>query len=186
MRLIKRKTAMKKLLFISLLAFTLFLSCDKISKLTQFNLDYNETIEIPASSAIDIPVNINTPEIETNSEKSFKGNNTNKDNIESIKLSKMNLSIALPENGNFGFLKSITVYMIADGLEEIEIASKTDIPENIGNILELGTKENELKEYVLKDSFNLRINTVFDEIITTDHTIDLHTVLFVDANVLGL
>lgn len=176
---------MKQFLSISLLVFLFVSGCDKISELTQFNLEYNQSVEIPANIGVDIPFDIETPDIETNSEATFKGNNTSKDNIDNIKLTKMELSIPLPTDGTFSFLKSIKVYIVADGLDEIEIAWKENIPENIGNVLNLETSDAYLKEYIIKDNFNLKVKTVSDEVITSNYTIDIHSVFCVDAKILG-
>ena len=176
---------MKKLLFITLLSASVLISCDKISKLTQFNLEYDETVVIPATLGANIPFNVQTPDIETDSESSFSVNDTRKDLIEHIELTQMTLTVSSPSNGTFSFLKSIKVYISADGLDEIEVASKENIPDDVGNTLALETTDTDLKEYIKKDNFNLKVTTITDEIISTDYTIDIHSVFFVDAKILG-
>lgn len=68
-------------------------------------------------------------------------------------------------------MKEITIYIKAEGLEETEIASKTNIPNTVGNQLVLETSNQDLKEYIKKDKFSLRVNAVTDEMIVTDHTL---------------
>lgn len=176
---------MKRILIISLFVIAISTGCDQISKLTQFNLEYDQTILIPSASEIDIPSNIPIPDIESNSESSFSVNNTNKDLIENVTLTQMTMTISTPSDGTFSFLKSITVYISADGLDEIEVASKDNIPNTVGNTLELETSDADLQEYIKKDSFNLKVKTVIDELITSDYSIDMHSVFFVDAKILG-
>ena len=176
---------MKKLLSILLLIFLISSGCDKISKLTQFNLEYDETVVIPATLGANIPFNVQTPDIETNSESSFSVNDTRKDLIESIKLTQMTMAVSTPSDGTFSFLKSIEVYISADSLDEIEVAWKDNIPNTVGNTLDLETTDSDLKDYIKKNNFNLKVTTVTDELISSDYTIDIHSVFFVDAKILG-
>jgi len=43
----------------------------------------------------------------------------------------------------------------------------------------------DLKEFIKKDKFVLRLNTVTDELINSDQYIDVYSVFFVDAKILG-
>ena len=70
----------------------------------------------------------------------------------------MTLSVLSPENGDFGFLKSVSVSIVADGLDEIQIAWKDAVPEDAGNILDLETTDKDLKEYIKKDAFRLKVS----------------------------
>ena len=173
------------------LALLLFISpsCDKISDrldtFTQFEMDLDQTITIPASSKAQLPFNITTPDIETDSESSFAVNNSRKDLVEEVTLTKLQLTLSSPENGDFGFLKSIAVYVGAGDLPEVKIAWKDSISEDAGKILELEVTGVDLQEYIKKEAINLRVNTVTDELLTSDHVIDLHTVFYVDVKVLG-
>jgi len=169
-----------------LVVLGLLVSCKKKNKLTQFTMSYAQTVVIPSSTGVNLPFNIFTPDMTTNSESTFEVNNTRKDLIQVIKLTKLDLLISSPSNGNFQFLKSIEIYISASGLQEIMIAKKDNIPSDIGNYLNLDCLDNDLKEYIKKDQFKLRLNTVTDQIITSDYQILLGTKFFVDAKILGL
>ena len=160
-------------------------ACKKIDKLTQFNMEYTESVTIPSSAGIDLPFNVFTPDVQTNSESTFDVNDTRKDLIEEILLNQLDLTLSSPSNADFSFLKSIEIYLSADGLSEIKVAWKDDIPNNVGKYIELETSSKDLKEYIKKDEFKLRVNTVTDELLATDHEIDIHSVFFVDAKILG-
>lgn len=164
----------------------LTLGCDKIDELTKFDMDYNTSVVIESSVGVNLPFNVVTPQIETNSESEFAVNDTRKDLIEEIKLKSVDLTITSPEKEDFSFLESIEIYISAAGLDEILIASLEMIPENTGNVLQLDTVDTDLKEYIKKDEFSLRLNTVTDELIAADHYIDVNSVFFVDAKILGL
>lgn len=175
---------MKKLVLI-IAALQLFTSCKKVDSLTQFHLDYTSSVVIPSSAGINLPLNLFTPKIESNSESEFAVNDTKKDLIEEIILTQLDLTITSPTGGDFGFLKSIEVYISAEGLSEIMVASNTDIPDNAGAKISLTPTNKDLKEYIKKDKFNLRLNYVTDEVLTSDYHIDVYTKFFVDAEILG-
>lgn len=175
---------MRHIILILTILFTIS-SCDKVDDLTKFEIEYKSKVVIPASTGIDLPFNVFTPDMETNSESKFEVNDTRKDLIEEIKLTKLQLVIISPTDADFGFLNSVEVYISAEGLDEIKIAEK-DVDENIGNTLDVNVFDIDLKEYIKKDAFNLRLNTVTDEAIGSDHEIDVNSTFFVDAKILGI
>tara|TARA_R110002074_G_scaffold104764_10_gene226330 strand:- start:15133 stop:15567 length:435 start_codon:yes stop_codon:yes gene_type:complete len=143
-------------------------------------------VSIPSSTGIDLPFDVFTPETETNSESKFEVNDTRKDLIEEIKLTELELVIISPDNADFSFLNAIEVFISAEGLDEIQIAFLDEVPENSGNRITLNTADIDLKEYIKKDEFSLRLNTVTDELISTDHELEVNSTFFVDAKILGL
>ncbi len=175
---------MKKYLF---LLFTIFLlgSCDKIDKLTQFDMDIDSETTIPATFGINIPIDIWTPNIPTNSTSTFESNNTHKNLIETIVLKKMQMTIET-EGASWDFLKKIEIYISADGLDEKKIAWLDNIPREGLKEIELNTSDEDLKEYIKKDSYKLRTKTVTREIISKDTDVKIHSVFFVDAKILGI
>ena len=172
--------------YLSLLVLAVVLSnCDKIDELTKFNIEYDTHVTIPSSTGINLPFDVLTPDTETNSESRFESNDTRKDLIEEIRLTQLELIITSPSNADFSFLESIEVFISADGLDEIRIASKFNVPEDSAT-LDLDVSDTDLKEYIKKDSYSLRLNTVTDEAISQDHEIDVKSTFFVDAKILGL
>ncbi|WP_149274564.1 hypothetical protein [Pareuzebyella sediminis] len=162
------------------------LGCDKIDDLTKFNMEYATEVTIPSSTGIDLPFDLFTPEMETNSESQFEVNDTRKDLIEQIKLTELLLTITSPSNADFSFLESIDIYISAEGLDEIKIASEASVDPDTGNTLDVDVIDIDIKEYIKKDKFNLRLNTVTDEVMSTDHKIEVHSIFFVDAKILGI
>ena len=149
-------------------------------------MDFNNEIVIPSSTGISLPINLLTPELETNSESTFEVNDTRKDLIEEIRLTSLILTLNAPDNADFSFLESISVYMNAQDLPEVEIAWEDDVPDNAGNQISLNVSNEDFKEYIKKDEFSLRVNTITDEILTSDHQIDIASSFFIDAKILGL
>ena len=133
-----------------LCAFLLF-ACDKVDDLTKFDMDYDSSVVIESAANIDLPFDVVTPDVETNSESEFAVNDTRKDLIEEIKLKSLRLNITSPDNQDFSFLESVEIFISAEGLEEVPIAAITEIPEDIGSLLELDTSDRDIKEYIKKD-----------------------------------
>ena len=171
--------------YLSIIAIVLFMvSCKKMHKLTQFNMEYVEVVTIQSSTGINLPFNIYTPDVQSNSETKFDNNNTKKKYIEHIELTDLDLTIQSPAGGDFSFLKSIEIYLSAPGLSEIKVAWNDNVPATTGNTLILQTINNDLQEYLKQDTFKLRVNTVTDEILTSDYDINVHCNFHVDARVL--
>lgn len=147
-------------------------------------MEFNELAIIPSSAGISVPINVMTPEVETNSENTFAVNDTRKDKIESIILTDLDLTVTDPSNEDFSFLESVAIYMSADGLPEILLASRDNIPEQEVKLV-MDTTGEDLQEYIKKDEFNIRINAVTDELITSDYELNVHQIFWVDAKVLG-
>ena len=175
---------MKK--YILLLAVVLsFSACKEIDKLTQFEMEYSETVVVPSFIGINLPFNILTPNITTNSESTFEVNDTRKDLIEKAVLTGLDLTLTSPEKADFNFLNSIEVYISAEGLEEVTIAWQSDIPDDTKS-LTLDVTGVDLQEYIKKDSLSLRLRTKTGKLLTSEHTIAVHCVFFIDAKILGI
>ncbi|MEX0986874.1 MAG: hypothetical protein WD052_05300 [Bacteroidales bacterium] len=177
---------MKNYLFLASISMMFLISCERVSEFTKFNLVYDESVVIPSSAGVNLPFNLFTPDIESNAESQFAINDTRKDMIEEITLTTLNMTITSPSNGTFSFLKEMAIFLVADSLPEIEIASKYDIPNSTGNVLELETTGEDIQEYIKKDQFSLRLHTVTDEMLSTEYHLDIHAVFYVDAKILGL
>jgi hypothetical protein len=159
--------------------------CKQVDKLTQFNMPYSETITIPAGVGINLPLNILTPEIETNSESTFALNDTEKNLVEEIRLIGLTINHTAPAGEDFSFLKSVRIYISADGLTEEQIAWKENIADTAGNVIQLELSNADLKEFIKKEKFTLRVNTITDEFLTTDQQVEVQSLFFVDAKILG-
>lgn len=172
-------------LLLPVLLLLMATGCKKIDRLTQFEMALDNSVVIPSSTGVNLPLNLLTPEVETNSQQTLESNDTRKDLIEEIHLDNLTLTITSPSNGSFSFLRSIGIYISADGLPETSIAWKDSVPPSSGNTLQLDVSGNELKEYIKKDRYTLRVTTVTDELLSTDQHIDIHSVFFVNAKLIG-
>lgn len=169
-----------------LLGFLIITSCKELDKLTQFTMDYDSSITIESTVGIvDIPA-IFTPDVETKSEAAFEINDTRKDLVEEIKLTQLKMTITAPDGQTFSFLDKITVSIMAEELEEIVVAELDEIPDTIGDEINLEVTNSDLQEYIKKDEFKLKVETVTDQTISKDIDIDIQSVFFVNAKILGI
>lgn len=177
---------MKKLLLLPVMML-LFLSCeDELDKLTMFDIDNSTSFSIPATTIIDSPIAINTPEIESNSNNDFENNNSRKELIESAKLTRLQLTVDSPDNGNFDFLNEVELFISADGLTEIPLASIENIPADQLKELNLTPTSEELRPYLQADNYNVRVRAITDETIAQEYTINVNFTFFIDAEILGI
>ncbi len=183
------KITLKLSIFLLALVFTACDAVDEIAnvdKFTKFDLNSSSEVSIPETTIVNTPVELDTPTIESNSSSAFSNNNTTKDLIESIKLTEMKLEIKSPESANFNFLKEITLFINADGLEKKQIAFKNNIANNDSSFILLDIVDTELKEYLIRDNYVLNVTTTTDEAIDEDCDITISTKFLVDAKILGI
>lgn len=170
---------MMAILMVSLLA------CKQLDKLTMFNLNYSYDFVIPQTPASDIPIDLVSPELETNTEEEFAFHNTNKDLVEEIKLTRLDIQLK-DLTQNFAFVHSVKVYLKADGLPDILVAWETEVPDDVGALLRLQVTNQDLAPYLKKEKMALRLQTLTDEPIKEDLPVKVSSTFHVDAKILGL
>ncbi len=170
---------------IALLLLTIT-GCKQLDKLTQFNMDYESDITYSAGLPVNLPFNISTPDMVTNSESEFAINDTRKDLIESIKLTQAKLTITSPSGKTFSFLKDVRVYISAPNLPEVEVANKLNITNSVGGEIQLDITDTELQEYIKAEKFSLRVASTTDEVLTSQVNVHVYSNFFVDAKILGI
>ena len=170
---------------IAILMFAVLIqSCDVLDKLTQFDIPVTETITIAPTLSLNVPFSIPTPPIELNTATTFETNETHKDLIQEIYLSKLRMSIISPIDEDFSMLKSIEIYILAEGMTEKRIAWKESI-DNTATSISLEVSESDLKEYLLKDKIELKVKTVTDEINTHEIKIKIDANFKVNAKLIA-
>lgn len=160
--------------------------CEKLGKLTTFRIHNSTQIVVPKSSASDLNLVLQLTEtnIQSNSSESFKSNNTRAELVKEVVLEKLSLTITSPDTQDFRFLKSIRLFIKAPGLNEVEIASKTDIPEDAGKTIDLNTTNVKLDEYIKKDSYTIRTEVVTRQVNSENVAINADMTFKVTADVL--
>ena len=106
--------------------------------------------------------------------------------LESENVKSVDFNITAPETGDFSFLQSVEVYISAEGLNQVLLASKKNIT-NTGKTLSLDVDNKvDLKKYVTKNNIKLNLIVSTTKTTTAKYTIDTKLVFLVDANVMGL
>ncbi len=172
--------------FFALLLVVTEFSCKKIADITKFNLPYQTEATIEAGVATLLPFDLQTPQVTTASDADYQGYKTARKLVQSVTLNSLRLTVQRPEKRTFDFLKKIEVYISADEHAEILLATKDNIPDNVGNQLELEPTSEELKKYLTSDKFNLRLKVTTDKIVNQDVNIKIDANFKIDANVMGL
>ncbi len=160
-------------------------SCKALDRLTMFDLKYDTTFTLPRTSVVGLPIDVTSPEVTTNTDRELTLHDSRKDLIESVKLKTLSLQIQT-QGYTFRFLKSVEVYIKADGLPEVLIAEKSNIPDEIGNTLDMDVTDTDLTAYIKKEKIQMRVKTVTDEAIAQDLEIKIHSIFRVDAKILGI
>lgn len=173
------------ILFILLFTFS---GCKLIDELTHFDIDYNFTFTLPAlGGSVNLDnLNIESPDVVNDTESTFEINNTRKDLVERATLKKFNVTILEPTDANFTFLNKIEIFVKTDVLDAKLIAWKDNIPDDIGNYLELETTSSDLKKYLTSDAIRVRLKTTSSSPLTEDLLLDLKSTVEVDAKILGI
>ena len=154
-----------KSLFYFLLSIMLLSGCGRLGT---FNVDHSIEVVIPSQFGINLPFNVNSPEIETNAEATFESEGTSTKRISSIQLSELKLTVVNPSNADFDFLNEIEVYIKAPGLDEKRVAFKQNIPETGLKSIVCEIDEVNLKDYISKENFSLRVRTITDQVVFQD------------------
>lgn len=135
-----------KRIFFAVLLFGL-MACNKDNRGLTFSILLNTEAVIPSSTGINLPINLLSPDLTTNSSSSFEANQTTPSLVREIKLTELRLRIKSPDQTTFDFLRAVRVYMSADGLAEREIAYLENIPaEGLRSILMDTDLETNFKE----------------------------------------
>lgn len=159
-----------KLIAITLL-FSLFLtSCDAIEDLLSFTISNEASIQIKSTSPINLPTEIITPDVTTNSSSEFKNNKTEAGLVKDVKLKSLKLSITNPDGKTFTFLKSIHLYISTTDSDEIELAYQDNINET-SNMLDLISTNAKLDKYIKADKYKIRTQVTLKETLTKDVTV---------------
>jgi hypothetical protein len=140
----------------------LFFGCNKDDLTISFETSDNFNFTLASGSVINIPFELITPEIPTNSSNEFEQNDTRADKIEEIILKELKLSILSPSGKTFSFLKSIEIFVSAEGLPEVLMASKYDFSSNL-TTLALDCSPNDMANYVKQERYKVRVKTVTRE-----------------------
>jgi len=174
---------MTKALICSLLILTIF-GCELPEDLAKFDLSHTTSTTIPSTTVVDIPVSFATPVVETDTLGVVDARGSSLNNIESIKIKSLTLSISSPETANFNFLREIKIYIEAGEYSERLLASLENLENTNATTLDLETTAAELRNYIGEDSYQLRVEILTDEVIAEDIELEISNAFEIEAKLL--
>ncbi|MDX6181802.1 hypothetical protein SGQ44_05320 [Flavobacterium sp. Fl-77] len=154
-----------KLIAFAVFATVFLNSCNTVDDLLSFNISNDTTIEIKSTSPINLPTEIVTPDVTTNSSAEFENNKTRASLVKDVKLKTLKLSITDPEGKSFSFLKEIHLYISTNANDEIELAYQTNIS-STSNTIDLICTSERLDQYIKADKYTIRTKVTLKETLT--------------------
>ncbi|CAM3487283.1 hypothetical protein [Flavobacterium chungbukense] len=145
-------------------------SCDAVDDLLSFSISNEASIKIKSSSPINLPSEIITPEVTTNSSAEFENNKTKASLVKDVKIRSLKLTIADPSDKTFTFLKSVHLYISTNNSDEIELAYQDNINVTT-NTIDLICTDKKLDQYIKADSYKIRTQVTLKETLTKDVTV---------------
>ena len=164
-----RNSGILTIIFLTVLTY-----CKEVQELLTFTISDETEFTVESTSPLNLPIEIATPTVTTNSNQKFENNNTKASLVKDVKLSELRLTVTNPSGKTFSFMKSVHIYISTDQNSEIELAYLDEFPANVGSVT-LNTTDKKLDAYVKASSYNLRTRIVTDETLTqpVDIKVDL-------------
>ncbi|OHT45579.1 hypothetical protein [Flavobacterium tructae] len=159
-----------KLIALSLFLSLFLSSCDAVDNLLTFTISNETSIQIKSTSPINLPSEIITPDVTTNSSAEFENNKTKASLVKDVKLKSLKLMITNPTDKTFTFLKSVHLYISTTDSDEIELAYQDNINASTNNI-DLICTDARLDQYIKADKYKIRTKVTLKETLTKDVTV---------------
>jgi hypothetical protein len=163
-----RLSGLLTIVFLSFLSY-----CSEVEQLLTFHIADETEFTVESTSPLNLPIEIATPSVTTNSNQKFENNNTRADLVKDVKLTELKLTIMTP-NKNFSFMKSVEIFISTGQGNEVKLAWLDEFPTTATSV-NLNTSNAKLDEYVKAESYNLRTRVVTDESLSqpVDIKVDL-------------
>ncbi|MBL7837441.1 MAG: hypothetical protein JNM67_07995 [Bacteroidetes bacterium] len=129
-----------------------------LSKYTSVNFDYTTEAQIETAAVTSVGTQtfgetVMNSELKAELEK----NNTSLDLLDELKLKSATVTITNDSNARFDNVEMIELWLSADGMPEVMIASKNPVPDGLNTInLNVNSSEN-LANYIKANSFTYRV-----------------------------
>ncbi len=144
-------------------AITCF-SCSKSGPVA-FTIENQAHIQIKSTVLVNIPSEIATPDVTTNSSEELSGVGSRPGLIKNTALKELRLTITNPEAKTFSFLKSVHIFISTSDDDKVEIAYLDDISAD-ANTIWLITTGARLDKYIKGSSYKLRTQVTTREVLT--------------------
>lgn len=165
--------------FLLITAFIALLSgCKREEEKPQeFVISYhNNLFTLPQATQINVPGEYEIKKLYIDVAGQFNTMNQSPDQIIETKVSKLEVglySAHYPKTETIDFLKSVTVYMKADGLPEIEVGSANSIADGL-YVTNLAFTGQDVREYLKKPTLQLRAKATTDKALAKDFYLEVN------------
>ena len=157
------------------------------SEVDNVEIEQDGRANIPAGSVVDQLLGdlafAGFDDIEISQSQELENQGYTEEQIDSVHLTSLTLTVSAPAGGNFDFLDSIAFFVEAEGEDRLEIARLEPVPDGQTE-LDVPVTDAELLAYAVAPEM-----TVTTEVSGTspdeDTTVDAHLVFDVDINVSG-
>ncbi len=133
---------MKNVFLAAVVATATVASCSTVSSILQNTFPYSATVLVTAGSPANTTLAAVSPSQSINQ---LTGSGAN---VKDIRVTNATLSV--PSNTSVGLFKSVKVYLSNNGSNEILVASRDDIPDNVGNTLALDVNTSQTLDNMMK------------------------------------
>jgi hypothetical protein len=168
--------------FAALMILAGLTACEKVNDLLRFKINNETRFTVPSVIGLNIPTPLPTPDVTTNASQTFKNNNTDIKKVKDIRLELLVLSITNPAGATFAPVKSVRLYISAPGVEEKLLASKENIPTDVGSTLSLDVTGEKMDDFVKRESFQVRTEVVTRQAVFQDTDVTAKMTFGVTAN----
>jgi hypothetical protein len=145
---------MKKILFLFPVAVLLIaIGCKKIDQLLTFYIEDTQNIRVAGNSVVGL-IPVAPVAVTTRSEEKFKNEDTRAELVKDVSLNKLTLTITDPNNENFDFLESVTLYISTEQSDWVALASLSPVPQG-QKVIELKPSGAKLDKYLKASSYTL-------------------------------
>lgn len=172
---------MKLLSQLLLISSLLFLgSCKDKSKDTTFNLDVTTKVTLPATFGIELPVDAISESKDTESSSVFTAENTEAGLLTEASVKSIQLVLNSPTSGNFNYLDEVNVFINANGLTELKVATMASVEPDIA-IINFTELEVDVLDFVKASAISFRVNFTSDDYENVDHECEIYSVFEVNG-----
>jgi len=158
----------KSLKFIFIITATLAVTgCATVQSIIKSTFPYTATIIIPASTKSNTPISATSSA--TSIDEVF-GNQNGNNYVKEVRIASAKMVATNPSNKSLGMFKSVKVF-ISGGADndEVMVASRTDVQENIGSELVLDIDNSRfVDDYIKGSSLRVRLEYVLRNNTTMD------------------
>lgn len=134
---------MKKFIISAIIVSATVASCSTVSSIMQNTFPYNANFLVASGSSAETELVSVSPGLSVNQ---VLGANSN---VKDVRVSNATLSVPNGSQG-VGILKSVKLYISSNGANETLVASRDNIPDNLGNSLTLDINNSSTLDNIMK------------------------------------